>query len=161
MAKKDVTPVAFTGATVPRSTPLQALVAGMGPLAPAVSVAGVDTAGTTATATLHHSWTFPGVPQAWSYDSRAELVQEGGTWKSRWQPSIVEPSLDRVTGCPSAALPGPGEVLGEDGDPIVTLRPVVRIGIDKSAVSRGQSPPRPAGWRPGRRERQGLRGQGR
>src|SRR3954447_251816 len=141
LAKKDVTPVAFAGATgADVNTQLQAVVAGMGPLTPAVSVAGVDTAGSTATATLHHSWTFPGVPQAWSYDSRAELVQEAGTWKSRWQPSIVEPSLDPGHRLSQRRLyPNRGEVLGEDGDPIVTLRPVVRVGIDKSAVSRTQS----------------------
>src|SRR3954447_3816915 len=141
LAKKDVTPVAFAGATGAEvNTQLQAVVAGMGPLAPAVSVAGVDTAGSTATATLHHTWTFPDVPQAWSYDSRAELVQEAGTWKSRWQPSIVEPSLDPGHRLSQRRLyPNRGEVLGEDGDPIVTLRPVVRIGIDKSAVTRTQA----------------------
>jgi cell division protein FtsI/penicillin-binding protein 2 len=137
LAKKDVTPVAFAGATgTDVNEQLQAAVAGMGPLAPTVTVARVDPGGTTAAATLRVSWTFPGVPQAWTYDSRAELVREDGTWRTRWQPNIVEPSLDATHRLSQRRLyPERGELRGEDGDPIVTPRPVVRIGIDKSAVS--------------------------
>jgi cell division protein FtsI/penicillin-binding protein 2 len=137
LAKKDVTPVAFAGATgTDVNEQLQGVVAGMGPLAPAVTVARVEPAGTAAAATLRVSWTFPGVPQAWSYDSRAELVQEDGTWKTRWQPTIVEPSLDADHRLSQRRLyPERGELRGEDGDALVTLRPVVRIGIDKSALS--------------------------
>jgi cell division protein FtsI/penicillin-binding protein 2 len=137
LAKKDVTPVPFAGLTgADADKQLQAVVAGMGPLAPEVTLSDVDTAGTSATATLRLSWTFPGVPQAWTYDTRAELVQEGGAWKTRWQPTIVEPSLDPTHRLSQRRLyPERGELLGEDGDPIVTLRPVVRIGIDKSALA--------------------------
>ena len=43
-----------------------------------------------------------------------------------------------ATGSPRTDwTPERGELLGEDGDPIVQLRPVVRIGIDKSEVGAG------------------------
>src|SRR5215210_2793619 len=116
LAKKDVTPVAFAGASGPEvNERLQAVVAGMGPLAPAVTVSRVEPAGTTAAATLRVSWTFPGVPQAWTYDSRAELVQEDGSWKTRWQPTMVEPSLDADHRLSQRRLyPERGELRGED-----------------------------------------------
>lgn len=141
LAQKDVTSVAFDGTTgTEADAQLQPLVSGMGPLAPAVTVAGVDTSGSTGTARLSHRWTFPGVPQAWTYDTTAELVRTDGAWKARWQPSLVEPSLDATHRLSQHRLyPERGEVLGEDDEPIVTLRAVVRIGIDKSAVSKAQA----------------------
>ena len=141
LAAKDVTPVAFAGAAGSQvDAQLEPLVAGMGPLAPAVTVVGVDPSGDTATATLRYRWTFPGVPQPWTYDSRAELVREDGTWKTRWQPAVLEPSLDATHRLSQRRLyPDRGELLGEDGNPVVTERAVVRIGIDKSAVSRAQA----------------------
>ncbi len=137
LAAKDVTPVAFVGASgADVEAQLDPLVAGMGPLAPAVTAGAVSTDGDTARSTLSYRWTFPGVPTPWSYDTAAELVREAGTWKVRWQPTLLEPSLDATHRLSQRRLyPERGEVLGEDGDPLVTLRPVVRIGIDKTAVS--------------------------
>ena len=137
LAAKDVTPVAFLGASGPDvDAQLKPLVSGMGPLQPTVTAgpAGID--GNTATTTLSYRWTFPGVPTPWTYDTTAELAREDGVWKTRWQPSLVEPSLDVAHRLSQRRLyPERGEVLGEDGDPLVTLRSVVRIGLDKSAVS--------------------------
>lgn len=137
LSREDVAAVAFSGATgAAVDEQLQPLVAGMGPLAPTVTVTGVDGSGDTATATLHHRWTFPGVPRPWEYDTTAELVHEDGSWRARWQPSLVEPSLDATHRLSQRRLyPERGEVLGQDGEPLVTLRAVVRVGIDKSAVS--------------------------
>ena len=140
LAKKDLTPVAFAGATGSAvNAQLQPLVRGMGPLQPAVTVGGVTTSGDEATATLTFRWSFPGVAEPWSYDSRAALVREGGTWKSIWQPSVLEPSLDAGHRLSQRRLyPERGEVLGEDGERIVTLRPVVRIGLDKARLKPAQ-----------------------
>ncbi len=137
LAAKDVTPVPFAGTTGAEvEAQLDPLVAGMGPLAPAVTAGPVDTDGGTARTTLTYRWTFPGVPTAWTYETPAELIREAGTWKARWQPSLLEPSLDAGSRLSQRRLyPERGEVLGEDGDPLVTLRAVVRIGIDKSALS--------------------------
>jgi cell division protein FtsI/penicillin-binding protein 2 len=136
LSKKDLKPVEFvaaTGADVDAS--FQTLVRGMGPIAPAVSVSEVDRSGSAATATFDVSWTFPGVPQKWTYTSTAQLQNDAGRWKTAWQASILEPQLNgsnRLSQRRVAA--GRGEVLGEDDDVLVKLRPVVRIGIDKTAV---------------------------
>ena len=104
-------------------------------MTPAISVSEVDRSGSAATATLDVSWTFPGVPQKWTYTSTAQLQNDAGRWKTAWQASIVDPQLNGVNRLSQRRVAADrGEMLGEDGDVIVKLRPVVRIGIDKSAV---------------------------
>ena len=136
LTKKDLTGVEFVAAgSADVNASFQTLVRGMGPVTPAVSVNEVDRSGSAATATLDVSWTFPGVPQKWTYTSTAQLQDDAGRWKTAWQASAVEPQLNgsnrlsqrRVTA-------GRGEVLGEGDDVIAKLRPVVRIGIDKTVV---------------------------
>jgi cell division protein FtsI/penicillin-binding protein 2 len=70
------------------------------------------------------------------YDTTADLAREGGRWKTRWTPALVQPGLDGSNRLRQHRLyPDRGEILGEDGDVIVTMRPVVRIGLDKSELS--------------------------
>jgi cell division protein FtsI/penicillin-binding protein 2 len=137
LAAKDLSPLEFVGASGAEVNDLfKPVVAGMGPLKPAITVGAVNTQGSSATAVLSYSWAFPGVNQAWTYDSQAQLVNEGGRWKTSWQPNVVEPQLDGTNRLTQRRLdPDRGELLDGDGDSIVTLRPVVRIGIDKSQVS--------------------------
>jgi cell division protein FtsI/penicillin-binding protein 2 len=137
LSAKDLSPVAFVGSSGTAVNELfQPLVAGMGPLKPSVTVASVSRDGSSATATLSFSWTFPGVPQLWTYESDAKLVRESGHWKTSWQPSIVRSQLGDTSRLSQRRLyPERGELLGENGDPIVVERAVFRIGIDKSKVS--------------------------
>lgn len=140
LAKKDLKPITFVDATGPDvDQQFQPLVKGMGPLSPAVSVSGVTTDGDRATATLAWRWTFPGVAAPWTYETKAELDRVAGTWQPRWQPTVVEPSLDGSSRLSQRRLyPERGEVLGEDGDPLVSLRGVVRVGLDLTRVSGSQ-----------------------
>ena len=137
LSQRDVSAVPFVGSTGAETNGrLAAVVNGMGSLKPVVTLGPVSTQGNEATATLRSSWTFPGVPGSWSYDSTARLVEDGGDWKATWQPSIVHPGLDgtnRLSERRDAAARG--EILGADGEAIVTERPVVRIGIDKTKVA--------------------------
>ena len=95
LTKKDLSAVEFVGATGAEVNALyQPLIAGMGPRQPQVTVAGVARQGGSATATLNVVWTFPGVPQSWSYTAEATLTEGGGRWKTSWQPTIVQPQLD-------------------------------------------------------------------
>jgi cell division protein FtsI/penicillin-binding protein 2 len=136
LTKKDLTPVEFVAASgTDVNASFQTLVRGMGPVTPAVSVNEVDRSGSAATATLDVTWTFPGVPQKWTYTSTAQLQNDAGRWKTAWQASVVEPRLNgsnRLSQRRVAATRG--DVLGEDDDVIAKLRPVVRIGIDKTSV---------------------------
>ena len=138
LSKKDLKAVEFVaaaGADVDAS--FQTLVRGMGPLTPEVSVDTVDRSGSAATATLDVRWTFPGVPDPWTYTTTAQLQDDAGRWKTAWQDSIVQPELNGSNRLSQRRLAADrGEVLGEADDVIVTMRPVVRIGIDKTAVDR-------------------------
>ena len=98
----------------------------------------MDRQGSTATATLNTVWVFPGVEQTWSYSTEASLSEDAGRWKASWQPNVVQAQLDGTNRLTQSRLdPDRGELLGQDGDPIVQLRPVVRIGLDKSELEAG------------------------
>jgi cell division protein FtsI/penicillin-binding protein 2 len=136
LTAKDLKPVEFVAAaSTDVDASFQTLVRGMGPVTPAVSVSEVDRSGSVATATLDVTWTFPGVPQKWTYTSTAQLQNDAGRWKTAWQASIVEPQLNGSNRLSQRRVAADrGEVLGEDDDVIAKLRPVVRIGIDKTVV---------------------------
>lgn len=140
LSSKDLRPVTFTGATGAEIDNLfQPLVRGMGPVQPRVGVVGVKPGGSSAAATLAWTWTFPGVTKPWSYETTVQLAQDAGQWKPTWTPAVVEPRLDGSNRLSQhRRYPARGELLGEDGDPIVTTRAVVRIGIDKSGVKAEQ-----------------------
>lgn len=119
-----------------------AIVEGMGGVAPQVGLVDLEESGETATATL--SWSWPvvtgGDSVEWTYESTAELERAGEGWSAVWAPSVVEPSLadgerlDLVT-----LTPRRGDVLGADGLAVVTQRPVVRFGIDRSQVGEARA----------------------
>ena len=163
LAAKDLAPVEFAGATGAEvNQQFQPTVRGLGPLKPQVTVGAVDQQGDNGTAVLNYIWAFPA-------DADLDLRhpgaagQEAGRWRTSWQPAIVAPELDGSNRLIQSRLaPDRGELLGEDGDPIMTLRPVVRIGIDKSQVSAAQaaSVGDPAG-QAGQDQRRGLREEGR
>ena len=133
LQKKDLTPVTFAGASGTQTNALfQPLVRGMGPLSPRVEVTAVSGS----SATLSYAWTFPGVPQPWTYDATVGLERADGAWRPTWSPTLLQPGLDGTNRLSQRRLyPARGELLGEDGDPIVEQRAVVRIGIDKANLA--------------------------
>ncbi|HEY0238173.1 MAG TPA: penicillin-binding transpeptidase domain-containing protein [Friedmanniella sp.] len=133
LQKKDLTPIAFAGASGTQTDALfQPLVRGMGPVSPQVSVSAV----TGTQATLAYRWTFPGVSQAWTYDTTVELTREDNALRPTWSPTVLQPGLDGTNRLSQHRLyPTRGELLGEDGDAIVKRRSVVRIGIDKAHLA--------------------------
>ena len=109
-----------------------AIVAALDPAGPTVEVGGVEEQDDTAVATLEWVWEVEG--RRWSYSSSAELTRDE-TWQVRWDPAIVEPTLvegERLVVSTTAAPRG--DVLGAGGRPLVTERPVLRYGIDKTKV---------------------------
>jgi cell division protein FtsI/penicillin-binding protein 2 len=141
LSAKDLSPVPFSGSTgTAVNEVFQPLIAGMGPLKPSVTVASVSRDGSSATARLSFSWAFPGVPERWAYETEAKLIRESGQWKIGWQPNIVQSQLDGTNQLSQRRLyPERGELLGEDGDPIVQDRAVFRIGIDKAKVDENKA----------------------
>ena len=137
LSKRNLGPVEFVGSSGTEVDKLfQPVVAGMGPVAPAVTVGPVEIQGSSATAVLNYVWTFPRLKQAWTYDTRAQLVLDAGRWKASWQPNVLATELNGSNRLAQKRLAAErGELLGAAGDAIVTSRPVVRLGLDKSQVS--------------------------
>jgi cell division protein FtsI/penicillin-binding protein 2 len=94
-----------------------------------------------ATSKINLSWRLPGVAEPWTYPVAAEFRQvenaDGAkTWQPVWRSSLVHPDL--VVGSTlnySREQPDRGKIIGADDQELVTGRPVVRLGIDKTRVS--------------------------
>lgn len=118
-----------------------ATVEGMAGREPTVEVSGVELAegGDSATATLAWSWPI-NADQQWTYDSEAELTRSGDAWQVTWDRSMVQPELTGTSVLDATTVAGKrGDVTGAGGEKIVTDRPVVEVGVDKSQVPAGQA----------------------
>ena len=110
------------------------IVAGLGDTQPTVEDGDVSESGKTAVATLSWRWDLSG--HSWEYDTKLQLSDDGRAWHATWAPTTVEPSLeDGEALATSTLLAERGDILGAGGTPLVTERPVVRFGIDKTRVS--------------------------
>jgi cell division protein FtsI/penicillin-binding protein 2 len=117
---------------------LERVVKGMDGLKPKVTVKDVTEKDDVATATLRSRWTFGDA--VWDYTTTADLALVDDAWKIRWDASIVAPDLStddriRVRTTPADR----GDILGADGEALVTERAVQRIGIDKSKITPEQA----------------------
>lgn len=113
---------------------LSAITAGLGGVLPTAQVEGTDVAddGRTAQAVLSLGWDLDG-DQDWSYRSTAQLVLRDDAWLVAWAPSALEPSLEPGERLVASRAPAErGEVLGAGGAVLVTDRPVLRVGLDKT-----------------------------
>ena len=136
--------VAFVGGSTAPDREYAALTEGLGSLRQAATVRarGVSADGDSATARLGWSWKTGAEP--WSYTSTVRLTRTEGadakTWQVRWAPSIVSPELEPgETLAASTVKAARGDILGADQLPLVTQRPVLRVGIDKSRQRPGEA----------------------
>lgn len=104
-------------------------------------------AGERATATLAYTWQVT-PDQAWQYTTTVDLDLESPAdgkdgephWAVAWEPDVLIPDLehgDRLA--VDRIRPERADILGADDTPIVTDRPVMHVGIDKTHVD-------PAAW---------------
>ncbi|MCB7135593.1 penicillin-binding transpeptidase domain-containing protein [Cellulosimicrobium marinum] len=102
-----------------------------------------DDAGDRATATLAYRWDVTD-ESAWEYTTTVDLTfaepgdgEDGpGAWEVAWAPDVLVPELgqgDRLA--VERVRPDRADVLGADDVPIVTDRPVHRLGVDKTRVA--------------------------
>lgn len=145
LSNSDVSASSFTEGTPAQvNAELEELLAGMGPVRPAVTVAGIeeDTENDDAAAVrLAYAWdvNMDSAPD-WTYESTAQLRRsDDDSWQVQWSPSVLFESLSdggRLSRSTSAGLRG--EILDRNGQPLMGDRPVLRIGINKPDVPQEQ-----------------------
>ncbi|KRB78354.1 penicillin-binding protein [Nocardioides sp. Root190] len=127
--------VAWSGDAAVAAEEYAAIVDGMGGIAPTVTVEEVDAGAEEPTATLAWSWPVVEGIDPWTYETTVALGGGEEKWTVGWSPSLVEPSLaegdvlETVTETTERA-----GITGAGGEEIVTERPVVRVGIDRTKV---------------------------
>ncbi len=94
--------------------------------------------GATATATLAWQWEVSDV-SAWEYESTVALVPTDAGWQVDWAPEALAPSLAEGDTLGLRTLtPQRGDITGAGGAVLVTERPVLRYGLDKTKVEARQ-----------------------
>lgn len=86
-----------------------------------------------ATVPLEVSWKVGG--SEWKYTVSAQLKKSGDKWLTVWSPDLLVPGLaDAEILGTSTQAPPRADILGAADAPLVTSRPVVHVGIDKTLL---------------------------
>jgi cell division protein FtsI/penicillin-binding protein 2 len=87
----------------------------------------------TATARFQASWRSPGQEEpVWQYETTARFELVGDAWQADWDPALIEEHVgmgDQLVAKFTNAKRG--DIVTAAGEPIVTERPVVNVGINK------------------------------
>ena len=142
LSKLDVGGSAFTVVRAEDvTTDLGTITEALAPLKPKVAVDGVESTGEdTATATLDYVWDVDASDEDWTYSTSVELSREEDEWQAEWDPAIFVPKLRVDERLAREEIPADrGDITGANGEALVTQRPVLRVGIDKTkAPEEGQ-----------------------
>ncbi|MHA7154133.1 penicillin-binding transpeptidase domain-containing protein [Arthrobacter sp. TMN-50] len=131
----DVTGTSFsTGSVSAVNEELATITAALDPLTPTVSVDAVESASEDeATVQLNHVWDVDETDDDWTYSTTVKLTRTDDVWQVVWDPAIAVAGLTAGEILAVAAVPASrGDILGAGGEVLVTDRPVLRIGIDKT-----------------------------
>lgn len=134
LSSGDVSKVPSTTSGAENQTDLERIAEGLGDSTERVRVDTVTVADDgLATATLDHVRTLDGV--AWEFQTEATFVEAEEQWELEWDPSVVADVEvgERLT--VSTRYPERADILGAGDAPIVTSRPVLRVGIDKTQIA--------------------------
>lgn len=141
MSAKNLSPITFSGEATGAAKDFTSLIEPLGTAKLTAKVSGKPTVdGDEASSTISMSWQLPGAGKPWAYDVKARFAKSGSKWQPVWAPSLVEPDL--VNGSTlelTRKQAQRGEILADDGTPLVTERPVEQVGIDKTKVPAGQA----------------------
>jgi cell division protein FtsI/penicillin-binding protein 2 len=136
----DLTDGTFDSATIAnQDQPDEALATILGNLADkprAVEVGEITESETSTdlrTVDLTWTWNMGEDAEDWVVETTAQLERIDGAWVSRWSPTLVHPDAAETSSLRLTRTPASrGDILGDDGPPVVTARPVYDIGIDKA-----------------------------
>ncbi|RAO09652.1 hypothetical protein MED15_05941 [Micromonospora noduli] len=89
-----------------------------------------------ATTTVQVEWTLPGQTR-WAYDREVRLAHgDDDQWQVIWEPKVVHEQLTKGDRLALRRDPGArAAVLDNAGKPLVTPRPVVRVGVQPNGVT--------------------------
>lgn len=135
LSSGDFSTVPVTGAREYPAQDYAAITKLMGTAKPTVTALRV-TYGTSTTAegTLQVSW--PLFPTPWVYETKASLNLDAGQWRFVYAPTSVHPAISSASRLArTRLLPQRGSIIGNNNIPLVTLRDVIRVGIDKSKLT--------------------------
>jgi cell division protein FtsI/penicillin-binding protein 2 len=83
---------------------------------------------------LSVTWQLPG-GQVWTYQSSVNVNEVDGSWLLAWKPSVIQPALGAGDVLQYTRLaPTRATILDGAGQPIITARPVVDIGLEAGNV---------------------------
>jgi len=139
LASGDFTHVQLSGASAQQAAKEYSdIVAGLDGMKPSVKIDAPKVEDGRGTARAHWSW--PTGNGKWAYTTTVTSTKKDGKWSVDWAPSLIEPDLvagdvlRRKTEAPARA-----DILGSGGTALITSRPVVIFGIDKSHVTPEQA----------------------
>ncbi|WP_369045953.1 penicillin-binding transpeptidase domain-containing protein [Sinomonas sp. P10A9] len=116
---------------------LEAALKGIGEVKPAVTAGEPKLDGDKADVALNFDWKLGG--QDWTYTTTAQLIRSGDRWLTQWKPDLLAPHLAETEVLTLATQASPrADILGAGDAKLVTARPVVRVGIDKTKVAADQ-----------------------
>lgn len=138
LSSGDLAGIAFTGESdVPAQKWWDRTVAAMGesPLKVRVAAVGQAEDAAKATVTLAYDWDLAGSGSHWMYETTARLTRKADAWLVERRPDMVAAALrtGETLALTKEAAPR-GDILGASGAHLVTERPVLRFGIDKTQV---------------------------
>ncbi|HKU29485.1 MAG TPA: penicillin-binding transpeptidase domain-containing protein [Arthrobacter sp.] len=112
---------------------LKAVFAALDPAKPAVESGAVKLDGDKATVPLNYTWKI-GTAE-WKYTAEASLKKSGDKWAVQWAPALLEPELkDGEILEKTVTSPSRADILGAGDAKLVTYRPVVYVGVDKTQL---------------------------
>ena len=142
-AGDDRAAAGFTDAPGPAAATLRGNRAGLDGAKVTVEAGEPDSDGDRATVAYAVRWSVPAIGR-FGYRTRAVVVKRGDDWKLRWRPTLVHPQLERGVRLGTVREPRRrGAIQGRDGKPLMTGRPVQRVGAvagkvrDPRATARG------------------------
>jgi cell division protein FtsI/penicillin-binding protein 2 len=140
----QLTDIAFAGGTGEQAQALWTrTVEGLDDSRPRVEVDDVSESddGSTANARLTYVWRLAGNQEPWTYRTSVRLDEAPDGWQVRLAPTLVHPDLRRGERLRlSSETADRADILGAGGRRLVTERPVLRFGIDKTAVGKPAQP---------------------
>ncbi|MBW4094113.1 MAG: penicillin-binding protein [Acidobacteria bacterium] len=141
LSKLDVSSLNFSGGKDGKAVTdeIGKITKALAPLHPAVSVASVEDKDPSATVKLDVKWDVSG--GTWSYQTSASMTKKEGAWSTAYTPAVLVPELtEGQVLAQKVSMPTRANILGANDAVLVTERPVVHIGLDKTHVTPAATP---------------------